>query len=486
MINLFTVTSRKYMNKLTKIVATIGPSSDSEEMIEKLISLGVNIFRFNFKHNTVEWHNERIERVNTVADRMGIAIGTLIDLQGAEIRINMPVDQIAINKGDLLLFGPESFENKEPGFSMSHPNIIENLTDGQKLVADDGAFIFYVVKKDGKCYLKSDSGGTLGNRKSLNIPGADFPFPVLVDKDFEGLKLAQKNEIDYVALSFVRSAEDLIFVKTEMEKYQFRASLVAKIETKKAIDDLDNIIDNSDAIMVARGDLGVELPIEQVPYYQKLLIKKCIEKGKAVITATQMLQTMMTNPYPTRAEVSDVANACYDQTDAVMLSGETASGQFPFEAVQVMKNTIDFNEPKFFYDIRHKYKILTNEINDVIAEAAYNVYMKLNTQEEHLAGFVVFTHSGKTAELVSRYRPLVPIFTFTPDKSICDRLSLFFGVYSFINDEKPSDEITKDDILRSVSFLQNKELVKKKDRLIIIHGDHWAEGTTSTVKVLTV
>jgi pyruvate kinase len=476
------------MQKLTKIIATIGPSTESEEMIEKLILEGVNIFRFNFKHNTVEWHDERIARVNKVAkQKLGRPVGTLIDLQGPEIRINMPVDQIEIKHDELLLFGEESFEKKEKGFSISHPDIIEHLHQGQKLLAEDGAFTFYVQKKDGKTYLKSASQGILKHRKSLNIPGADFPFPVLVDRDFEGLKLAERNEVDYVALSFVRSADDLRVVRKEMKKFGFKARMVAKIETQRALDDIEDIIEEADAIMIARGDLGVELPVEQVPFYQKLLIKKCVEKGKPVITATQMLQSMVSNPFPTRAEVSDVANACYDMTDAVMLSGETANGEYPLETVKVMKNTIVFNETKFTIDIRNKYDIVPQQVNAVIAEAAYNIYLKLQQEGSKVAGFVVFTHTGKTAQLVSQYRPLLPIYTFTKSERICDELMLYFGVHPYVLDMAAKDEVQKEAILKGITELEVKKLVKKGDKLIIIHGDKWnQEGATSTVKVVTV
>jgi pyruvate kinase len=475
------------MNKLTKIIATIGPASDSEKMIEQLIKEGVDVFRFNFKHNTVEWHNDRIERVNAVAKRMGASVGTLIDLQGPEIRINMPYEEIEIKPGDELLFGEESFEKNEKGFSISHPDIIKFLEEGQKLMADDGAFTFYVMKKNDKVYLKSESEGVLKHRKSLNIPGADFPFPVLVERDFEGLKLAERNEVDYVALSFVRSVEDLKVVRKEMAQYGFKARVVAKIETQRALDDLDAIIKETDAVMIARGDLGVELPVEQVPYYQKLLIKKCIENGKAVITATQMLQSMTANPYPTRAEVSDVANACYDQSDAIMLSGETAFGKYPLDTVKTMANTVLFNEGKFPFDIRKKYEFTSDTTPAVIAEAAYSMYLKLHSKGSSLAGFVVFTQTGKTAQLVSQYRPHLPIYTFTTDSKICDYLKLHYGVEPFSLDTFTKNEVEKDAIQKAIAYLKEKNKVFKGDKVIILHGDYWAvEGTTSTVKVVTV
>lgn len=340
------------MEKLTKIVATIGPSCDSEKQIEALINAGVNVFRFNFKHNILEWHNDRIQRVNIVSEKMGMTIGTLIDLQGPEIRINMSSDQIILRDDDLLSFG----EGKD--LSISHPQIIRHLTIGQKISADSGSFSFTVEKKGNKTYLRSHSKGILKNRKALNIPGADFPFPVLVDRDFEGLKVAARNEIDFVALSFVRTADDIRIIRSKMKKYNVSAKLIAKIETEKSLKNLDEIIDISDGIMVARGDLGVELPLEEVPYYQKIIIKKSIKKGIPVITATQMLESMIEKPFPTRAEVSDIANATYDLTDAVMLSGETATGAYPIEAVKVMNKTLAFNELKNMVDSRKRFGIL--------------------------------------------------------------------------------------------------------------------------------
>ena len=467
------------MHKLTKIVATIGPASDSEEMIEKLINAGVNIFRFNFKHNVVEWHNERIIRVNKVAKKMGVNIGTLIDLQGPEVRILMPKDEIEIKKDELLIFGEEAFSSEEKGLSISHPQIIKFLKQDQKLLADDGTLSFFVQKVGSKTYLKCGRNGILKNRKSLVIPGADFPFPVLVDRDFDGLKLVQKNEIDFIALSFVRSAKDLKVVRGEMKKNKVKAKLIAKIETRKALNDLDNIIANSDGIMVARGDLGVELPIEEVPYYQKIIIKKSLEQGIPVITATQMLQTMVDNPYPTRAEVSDVANATYDLTDAVMLSGETASGKYPLESVEMMKKTAVFNETKFIYDTRIKYTFKKDGDTNLICESAYNLYLAMSQKAEKLAGFIVFTRTGKTASTLSKYRPALPIYAFANDKKVCDSLSINFGVFPYINDDNNPEAALK--------FLVKNQLIKKNQQIIFVHGDlPLADGTTSTVRIITV
>lgn len=473
------------MNKLTKIIATIGPSSDSPEMIEALIKKGVNIFRFNFKHNTVEWHSERIVRVNDIAKKMGVRIGTLIDLQGPELRINMPSDEIEVSDGELLVFGQEAFEDGKKGFSITHPHIIEYLKEGQQILADDGAFSFHVVKKGKQTLLQSETTGVLKTRKTLNIPGADFPFPVLIDRDFEGLKLATRHEIDFIALSFVRSASDIETVSKEMKKYKVQGKIVAKIETQKALDDLDNITAATDGIMVARGDLGVEIPIEQVPYYQKKMIRDCISQGKFVITATQMLQSMIEYPYPTRAEVSDVANAIYDNTDAIMLSGETANGKYPLKAVEMMSKTAQFYEPKVETDMRDIVKYSVSDSTTMMCNSAYNLYKQHLHSKEPIAGFVVFSQSGKTAATLSAYRPNVPIFAFTPTDAICDQLTINFGVtaYEFAFDK--ANEVKIEEINKAVTMLRNKKLITKEGKVIVIHGDHWGRGSgATTIRVI--
>lgn len=476
------------IEKLTKIVITIGPACDSPKMIKALIDIGVDIFRFNFKHNSIEWHDKRIKRVNQVAEQTGILIGTLIDLQGPEIRINMPYDKISVKKDELLLFGEEVFTKKEKGFSISHSQIIPNLKEGQKVLADDGSFSFFVEKIQNKTYLRPKTSGVLKNRKNLNIPGAHFPFSVLVDRDFEGLKLAQRNKIDYVALSFVRSPSDIKIVKKEMEKYGVNAKIIAKIETKKALDNLDGIIKESDGVMVARGDLGVEMPIEQVPYYQKIIIQKCIKKGIPVITATQMLQSMVDNPVPTRAEVSDIANAVYDLTDAVMLSAETSIGKYPIQSIEMMKKTVIFNEKKNIIDCRKRFDFELKDKVAILCDTAYDLYIQDRNQERTVSGFLVFTHTGRTARLISRFHPLVPIFAFAPSKSVAESLIVNFGVIPFSYDLiSKKAEVIRIDIEKAARFLLKRKLVKKGDSLIVLHGDYWAvKGQTSTLKLLTV
>ena len=252
---------------LTKIVATIGPSCDSEEMIEKLIDAGVDVFRFNLKHSDLTWHSEHIRKVNIVAKKLGKYIGTLIDLQGPEMRVNIKHEEILIQKDELYVFGEE-------GIYISHPQIIPHLASGQKAYADDGSLNFQVEKKDGKVYLRALSQGVLKNKKNFNIPGTNFPLPSLVKRDYEALAMAFREEVDFIALSFVRNENDVITLRQEMDKLGYKAKIIAKIETVKAIENIDNIIKVSDGLMVARGDLGIEVSLEKVPFFNQKSFSK--------------------------------------------------------------------------------------------------------------------------------------------------------------------------------------------------------------------
>lgn len=435
---------------MTKIVATIGPACQSEELIKQLIFSGVNIFRFNFKHNVIKWHDQMIQRVNKIAANLGVRVGTLIDLQGPEIRIKLTKDKLTIRKGEII-----------PFFAITHPQIFPHLRTGQKILVDDGKFKFIFRKKSGKNFLISESEGILLDKKTLNIPGVDFPFPVLIDRDFQGLNLAARNQVDYVALSFVRTENDIDVLRKEMRKFKLGASVIAKIETNKALDHLDKILTVSDGIMVARGDLGVEIPLEEVPYQQKIIIKKCILKGIPVITATQMLESMVTSPLPTRAEISDVANATYDLTDAVMLSGETATGRYPVQAVEIMQKTLTFNEKKNLVDSRLRFNFKVEKESELLAEAAYGLCRSVSHKKKNFAGFIVFTATGQSVRALSRYRALYPIFAFTPDVRIADQLTVSFGVVSFtLNEQK---------LEKALSILKKSKYIKKGDVLIILY-----------------
>jgi pyruvate kinase len=471
------------VNKLTKIVATIGPSSDSREALEELVKLGVNIIRLNFKHSDTNWHREKMQIIKTACP----GVATLLDLQGPEIRLKMPFDNIDLVEEEKILLSDSIFETKEKGFSFTDPDIINHVNDGQKVLADDGLFEF-TVKKDGdKKYLISHSTGSLANNKSVSIVDLDYDFPTLHDKDKEGLMLAKEEGIDFIALSFVRDAKDIENLKEEMKKIDLNAKIVAKIETYKAIKNIDEIINTADAVMVARGDLGVEMPLEQVPYHQKEIIKKCLEKGVPVITATQMLESMTKHPTPTRAEVSDVANAVFDFTDAVMLSGETASGKYPKEAVAFMAKTIAFSEEKnHLNDIRDVYNYDLSDNSKMLCDSAFNLYKSLKHKDQQIKGFITFTETGKTPRMLSRYRPHVPIFAFCPDKDLTRKLGISYGVKPmFQKFLKENSEIVKDDITTAISHLEENGECKKGDTFIVLHGDYWScISGTSTIRLV--
>lgn len=474
------------MAKLTKIVATIGPSSDSEEMIKRFILSGVNVLRFNLKHNTLDWHKERILRARKIALELDIPIGILADLQGPEIRIIVPNEEIAIKEGDILKIG--NIQEGEKGFGVSHPEILNYLKEGMYVVADDGKFEFVVDEnKDNNWYIVSASEGVLKTRKTLNIPDSYFPLDVLTDRDIEAISMAREVSVDFVALSFVREGKDITILKEKMKELSYDAKIIAKIETRMALDNLDEIVASSDGVMVARGDLGVEMPFEEVPFYQKMIIKKCLERGIPVITATQMLRSMTENQYPTRAEISDVANAVYDFTDATMLSEETASGKYPVKAVEAMARTTAFIEQRTIGDLRAMFNYHIADQEEMMCDTAYNLYLQFMKKNIEIGGFIAFTSFGRTPRKLSRYRGKVPIYAFTYKEQTRNILTLNFGVIPILKPDifKQGKDITDEDILLAVNYLKEKEFYEHKKHYIVLHGDVWmVEGRTSTIKVL--
>ncbi|HVZ66855.1 MAG TPA: pyruvate kinase [Patescibacteria group bacterium] len=474
------------MKKLTKIIATVGPSSESEENIGKLIDLGVNIFRFNIKHNELSWHKEKVELVKKVAAKKGVAIGTLLDLQGPEIRTVVPGEEVVMKTGDKVIVGKgEGY----PNFTISHPSVIKHLTKGQKVVVEDGRAQFTVteVLKDG-AVLKAEQDQTLKTKKTFNLPGANYPMPTLTEKDEEAIKMAAKSQVDFLALSFVRTAKDILDLKDMMKKCKLVARVIPKIETRLALENLDDIVANSEGLMVARGDLGIEIPIEQVPFYQKLMIKKCNERGIPVITATQMLLSMAANPYPTRAEVSDIANAAYDFTDAVMLSEESAMGKFPLETVKMMADTVSFSEKQnLLKDTRDVFDYYILDSEEMLCDTAYSLYLQFERQEQPIGGFIIFSETGRTGRKLSRYRPKAPIYVFTPNEKVRDGLSMSFGVTPFVQPGKTKEknQVRIEDMKEAFGYLVKHEKVDPDKRYILLYGDNWnVAGGISTIKVV--
>lgn len=475
--------------KLTKIIATIGPSSEDKDIIIKLLEEGVDVFRFNLKHNSLKWHEEKIRLVWKIADKLKKTIGILLDLQGPEIRLKIPEEKLKLKINDEILISEENFLKKK-AVSFSHPEIVKELKGDEKILVDDGKFEFYVKRKKNKVYLVSLSEGELSNFKSVTIPYLKTSLPLLTEKDIKGIKLGRRLNIDFFALSFVRTAEDIIKLKKILTKEKIESRIISKIETSIAIDNLNEIINVSDGIMVARGDLGVELPLEEVGLLQKEIINQSRRFGKPVIVATQMLESMVSNSFPTRAEVSDITNAFYDGADTTMLSNETAIGKYPIGSVRMMKKILTKAENKSSFQIDKYDNFFENikEQAEAIIISAYSLYLSMIKKigRGNLA-FLVFTQSGKSAHLLSCFRPRSPIFAVVPNQKTANFLSLNFGVYPFVDSGIKDKRVTHNLIDKKIKFLLKNKFLKRGLTLIVIHGDIWGKiGGISTIRLVKV
>ncbi len=448
------------MQKLTKIVATIGPATETEETLEALINAGMNVARFNTKHGTPDWHLERIHRVKAVAKRLGKAVGVLLDLQGPEIRINTK-DGAAfeVKEGELIKFTSEKPDEKE----MNIPdNVVAALQVGDTVSIDDGVCEFTIVEKDATSLTVKVMGDyIIKHRKTMNTPGVVIDMPSLIENDLVQLDNMTDDDIDFVGLSFVRDTKDIAILRDELQKRNLHTDVIAKIENQAALDNLDEIIEASDAVMVARGDLAVEVPFERLAYYQKMIIEKCRTAGKPVITATQMLESMTFNPRPTRAEVSDVANAIYDGTDAVMLSGETTLGKYPVKCVETQAKIAAYNEP-----YSENYLWDWADAGDVSA-ITYAAFSLLDSSKEQIDLVVCLTASGKTARQLSRFRPDVEIKAVTYSKSAYNKLALVYGVEPILATDDSFQYSSEMDIIGN---LKANQVVKSGQKVLVIAG----------------
>jgi len=471
------------VKKLTKIVATIGPASDSEEKLRALILAGMNVARFNTKHGTPEWHHERIIKTKKIAKELNLPIGVLLDLQGPEIRINLKEkvreSGFEMKEGDLAYFTCNEAADKDKLISIPC-NVIDVLESGQLILIDDGLCQFEVIKKENKIVeAVALDDFMVKHRKTMSIPGVVTDMPVLIENDYVQLDGIQNNEVDYVALSFVRDKNDILNLRRELEKRNLTAGIVAKIENQAALDNLDEIIEASDCIMIARGDLGVEVPFEELVFWQRLMIKKCREQAKPVITATHMLETMIENPYPTRAEISDVAHAIYDHTDAVMLSGETTIGKYPVKAVETQAKIAAFNEKHTEFEIM---PYTDDSIGHSIAFAAANL---LNMRPVEVDAMLCVSATGRTAAQLSRNRPKVPIHVLTSDDQVFQKLSMYFGVIPHLVSWDEQDKIPNASQL--LKKIEGVDWLQSGQKILVTHGPHIkAGGETNTLSLVTV
>ena len=469
----------------TKIVCTLGPSSNTEEKIDRLVRNGMNIARINFSHGTHEENGKVIQNVRKVADRYGLSLPILADLQGPKIRIGTMKDGgQQVESGDYVTLTTEDIEGTAETIPVDYKGLIDDAIEGNRLLIDDGLLELKVIKKDESSLVaKVVVGGLLKSRKGLNLPDVDLSMASLTEKDIKDLEYAVSQEVDYVAMSFVRSAADIQEVISRVRAKGSNAGIVAKIEKPEAVTVIDDIIEESSGIMVARGDLGIEIASERVPMVQKNIIDKCRQAGKPVITATQMLDSMIENPRPTRAESSDVANAVLDGTDAVMLSGETAAGEYPVEAVKTMDKICGLVEK----DADHIYNSLEYrkpewKEKQVIESLAYSCVSLAENVDAKVISTI--THSGSTARRIAKFRPRVPIVAFTESDEVRKQLGMVWGVQPIKIDEIFD---TDKSVKLMEEHLKNHGLVNKGDRAIIATGMPIAKkGRTNMIKVSTI
>jgi len=419
------------MHRRAKIVATIGPASDSEEMLEKLLRAGINVARLNFSHGQQPEHAERIARLRRLSDKLGLPVGILQDLQGPKVRIGVLDPALNLVEGEVVRMYAE--ESKQPNSSSGEKQIpvaldelFDSVSMGNHILLDDGHLCLEIIEiRPGELRAQVLRGGRLSSHKGINVPGVHLDIPAFTEKDQEDLAFGLAHNVDFVAISFVRTAQDIALVCEAMKDHEgVRPLLIAKLEQPEALDNLAQILEAVDGVMVARGDLGVEIPPEAVPIAQKRIIAAANQAGKIVITATQMLDSMIVNSFPTRAEASDVANAIFDGTDAVMLSGETASGMHPLEAVKMMDRIVRTAEAHFSDWGHHRPPdALTGDDEALVTRAARELAHDLD-----VAAVVIFTHRGNTALRMSKARARVPILAFTPTERSFKRMTLFWGV----------------------------------------------------------
>lgn len=412
----------------TKIICTLGPSTDNDEVLKGLMLSGMDVARFNFSHGTHEEHLARLKKIEAFREELKIPVATLLDTKGPEIRIGVFKDgkPVRLTKGQTFILTSRDIVGDENQVSISYPNLIYDVEVDSTILIDDGLVemtVTDITSTDIVCLVKNN--GVISDRKGVNVPGINLSMPFISDKDRDDILFGISCGFDFIAASFVRTAEDVKEIRKILNKHKAHTKIIAKIENIQGVQNIDSIIEASDGIMIARGDMGVEIPYEEVPVIQKMIIKKVYNSSRQVITATQMLDSMIKNPRPTRAETTDVANAIYDGTSAIMLSGETAAGCYPLEALKTMVKIAVRTEADIDYKKRFRQQEIPHDpdITDAISRATVNTAHDLNA-----AMIITVTASGRTARDISRYRPDCPILGCTPDPVVHRQLSMAWGV----------------------------------------------------------
>ncbi len=464
----------------TKIVCTIGPASESPEQLKKLILAGMNVARLNFSHGDYEEHGKRIENIRKVSHELGRNVAILLDTKGPEIRIKkFSEGKIQLNEGDFFTLTTEDIMGDNTKVSVTYEGLPQDVKAGDKILIDDGLIelkVMEITDTDVKCQVQN--GGPLSDRKGVNLPGISVSLPAMSEKDYNDILFGIEQGVDFIAASFIRKASDVLAIRRVLEENNSDIHIISKIENQEGVDNLDEILRVSDGLMVARGDLGVEIPVEEVPLAQKTMIENCNRAGKPVITATQMLDSMMRNPRPTRAETSDVANAIFDGTDAIMLSGETAAGKYPEESVKTMAQIAERAEQAIRYDeiLGKKTFVPKASITDSISSATC-----ASAQNLGASAIITSTQSGFTAKMVSKYRPKCPIIAVTPDETVVRKLLLSWGVFPVLGNQTDN---TDDMIQEAINTSLNSGHIKNGDLVIITAGvPVGIAGTTNLLKV---
>ncbi len=466
----------------TKIVCTIGPKSESKEMLQKLANAGMNVMRLNFSHGDFEEHGGRITKLREIMAETGKKLAILLDTKGPEIRTKklQNGEDVILEAGqEFTLTTDQDFVGNKHAVAVTYPEIVNDLKAGDTVLLDDGLIGLEVISIEGKevkCSVRNT--GELGEKKGVNLPGVKVSLPAISDKDKGDLKFGCEQNVDFVAASFIRKKEDVLEIRSFLDENGGNdIKIISKIENQEGLDNFDEILEVSDGIMVARGDLGVEIPIEEVPFAQKMMIEKCNEAGKMVITATQMLDSMIRNPRPTRAEAGDVANAILDGTDAVMLSGESAKGKYPETAVQTMARICErTDEAMAYYPMDFEGSVT---LTDAVSKGAVETAETLNAKV-----IVVSTESGRSAANVRKYFPTAPIIAVTTNKKTATQLTLTKGIFTSIVDKiESTDEFYK----KAEAIALDLGLVEKSDIAVMIAGIPVGQsGTTNMFKVHTI
>lgn len=469
-----------YHNR-TKIVATVGPACASKDKLKELIINGVDVFRLNFSHGSHDDHKQVIDRIIELNKELNTYVAILADLQGPKLRVGeVENNGVELIEGETLQFTNQKCIGNSKKVYMSYQNFPQDVDIDDTVLIDDGKLKLQVVETNKSDTVKAKviNGGILSSRKGVNLPKTKISLPSLTVKDIEDAQFALAQNVDWIALSFVRSVVDIVDLKDLIKKCKSQAKVIAKIEKPEALNEIDNIIDLTDGIMVARGDLGVELPFHEVPLMQKMIVEKCIKYAKPVIIATQMMESMITNFSPTRAEANDVANAVIDGASALMLSAETSVGKHPVGVIKAMQEIIQYTENNgYTYYREHAPEVMNHTfIPDTVCSSACNM-----SQHAKATSIIVLTSSGYTAFRVASHRPDANIYAFTPDKGLLRQMSLLWGVRAFVSDQFIQ---TDDSIIYTKKFLAEKGLIKDDERVVHVGSIPLnKKGQTNMVKL---